>query len=127
MNPIQHRIPRTRRSRSTVVMLAALLLGALTLSQCRMMDQTITGVDTPSAAANGRHSRDCSLRCWTTFKLALKKEIQRDREAKRACDHDRECLEKERRRHQQNLKAITEQMRACKAGCYSEGSGRGGR
>jgi hypothetical protein len=126
MNHIEHR-PIGRRAGSLGALLLILLLSALGLTQCRMVDETITGVDIPSAATHGRHDSSCRKACRFKFKQALKEEAARYRKAKRGCHHNHKCLSEERRIHEKNVQGIRDQLKKCETGCYGEGSGFGGR
>ena len=102
---IDHRNPRLRRGFAFVALAALLGLSVVALSQCRMVNDTVTGVDikaNQTVSARG----DCVHQCNDTYK---------------ACKKAEDAL------HKQNKLACKQAMEDCKRHCYNEGAGRGGR
>ena len=134
MHTFSHYILRIRHvfSRSAVVILLALAVAGL--SQCRMVEDTVTGP--ASLQVLGHHhgkGKDCIHRCNDAYKSAKKDEERRHRNALRECREikdpvdRRACVASEDKLHDSNLDQLVNDRRACKAGCYDEGGGQGGR
>jgi hypothetical protein len=118
--------PAPGRVRRTVVLAFLLGLAVVGLSQCRGVDESITGVQlTAETSANGK-SR-CIKQCTRDFRNAVKSENARFKAELRACGRDPRCLTDARREHRENLEDISTAHRVCKRSCYNEGGGRGGR
>lgn len=131
---IDHRNPRVRRGFAFVALAAVLGLSAVGLTQCRMVDDTVTGVDvrsTDSFKSRGR-SR-CVHQCFSKYKKCLKEEDSLHKKNRRACDrlpHGQRlaCRKAEDTRHKNALKECTRQYLLCKKNCrYGEGAGTAGR
>jgi len=116
------RMPRGLRNASLV---AGLLIAVASLSQCRAVEDRITGVDLTPSSASARSA--CVQRCNDQFKAARKAEQERLRVALVACGDSKSCKKEELARHQSNLAALVAQMQNCKRTCYNEGAGIGGR
>ncbi len=104
---------------------AALVATALVLSHCRMVSDSVTGVNLSTGTAGSR--QDCIRNCHKAEEAAERAENQRFKDAKRACGSDKACRKAADLQHKQNLLAIHQQERQCRAGCYNEGAGVGGR
>lgn len=118
--------PAPGRVRRTVLMAALLGLAVVGLSQCRGVDESITGVELAAeTSVNGRSS--CVKQCTRDFRTAVKSENARFKAEIRACERDPECTAEAREEHRDNLVDISNAHRACKRSCYNEGGGRGGR
>lgn len=121
-------IQRARRRVSRGHLAAGLILGlglTMSLTQCRMVSDSVTGVKlTPATTLSKRNS--CTRQCNDAFKAAERDEERRHRAAKRACHSDHACRKAEEALHQSNLAAIARDRRNCKSGCYNEGGGKGG-
>jgi hypothetical protein len=117
---------RIRRKVSFVAMAAVLGLSAIGLTQCRMTDDTITGVDINSSETFGSH-KTCTRKCDRTYKDASKAEEVRHRIALRQCGRNATCRKAENVKHKQLKEQIQKDRVRCKKGCYNEGGGKGGR
>jgi len=118
--------PRLRRGFTTFALMLTLGLSAIGLTQCTMMENTVTGVDVVSGAGfNSRSS--CEHRCNDNFKDGRRQEEKRHRAAMAACRNDRQCKKNEESLHQANMKRLEQEKKACKRSCYNEGSGTAGR
>ena len=112
---IDHRNPRLRRGFAFVALAAVLGLSAVGLTQCRLVDDTVTGVDLRSNAVygddddnnnnnnnnNGRSA--CQKRCNEEFKRCKKNREGSHKVNKRECDKQpsgkrQECKKGEPRR-----------------------------
>ena len=122
---IDHRNPRVRRGFAFVALAAVLGLTAVGLTQCRMVNDNVTGVDL--RAGNGQLSArsSCSRHCNDLFKACIRAEEARYKAAKRACGHSTSCKKAEDRKHRDNIKACENQKKQCKKSCYNEGAGSG--
>ena len=115
---------RSQAHRTLWVSLAA-CLALVGLSQCRLVDDSITGLDLKhNAFLNGRS--DCVHRCNDAYKDALEAEQERYQAALRACGSDSECRDRERDTHKQTTDQIHDAKKVCKNSCYNEGGGTGG-
>src|SRR6185503_10662937 len=70
---IDHRNPRVRRGFAFVALAAVLGLTAVGLTQCRMTNDTVTGVDLNAASGLSARS-DCVRSCNDSFKACLRAE-----------------------------------------------------
>jgi hypothetical protein len=121
-----HRNPRLRRGFAFVALAALLGLSVVGLSQCRLVDDTVTGVDL--SAASGLNARsDCVHQCNEKYKACKRAEDARHKAAKRACASDKACKKAEATLHKQNKLACVSAKKDCKRNCYNEGAGVGGR
>ena len=123
---IDHRNPRLRRGFAFVALAAVLGLSAVGLSQCRMVDDTVTGVDLQSNSGLSARS-DCTKQCNEKAKACKRAEDARHKEAKRNCGSDKACKKAESQKHKANKKACSQQKKLCKDNCYNEGAGSVGR
>ncbi len=108
-----------------LAMAAALGLATFTLSQCRLVNDSITGVDVGSGRLSGRST--CKKACEETFKARMKAEDDRFKDAKRACGSNKDCKKAAEDSHKAIEEGIKDDKEKCKKGCYNEGSGNGGR
>lgn len=109
-----------------VLGLAAVLGFALVgLSQCRFVDDSITGLDLKSASSLSAKS-DCVRSCNEFYKEAMKAEKERHKVAKDACGRDKKCKDAEEDLHKANKSQIKDAKKFCKGGCYNEGGGTAG-
>lgn len=125
MNLFARHTSRFRRSFSWIGLAIALGIGSLAITQCRMVQDSVTGVDL--RVAQDTHGRsDCIKRCRQTLKVDRKKEQARFQEARKACGRDRKCIKGERALHKEILKDLVQDFLKCKKGCYNEGGGKAG-
>lgn len=118
---------------STLALSAVLGLSALGLSHCRMVDDTVTGMDTRSNSQFSRGRSRCEKRCNEEYKQCRQGEEQRHKFSKAACRNlsrkeQKECKKAESRRHKDRKSSCRDQKKTCKRACaYREGSGNAGR
>lgn len=131
---IDHRNPRVRRGFAFVALAAVLGLSAVGLTQCRMVDDTVTGVDVKSNTGFLNARSECVHQCNEKYKQCKKAEEARHKAAKKACKElattpDRKACEKaENDLNKANKKACVDQKNVCKKNCqYREGAGSAGR
>ena len=121
---IDHRNPRVRRGFAFVALAAVLGLAAVGITQCRMVNDNVTGVDLRAGAGTLSGRSSCVHRCNDSFKACLRSEEARHKAAKRACN-DSACKKAEDRTHRDNIKACENAKKQCKKSCYNEGAGSG--
>ena len=126
--------PRLRRVFTFVALAAALGLTAVTLTQCRLLDDSVTGVDARTVSGFNSGRSKCVHQCNEKFKACREKEDALHRANQRKCETftnsvQREgCMRSEETRHTAVHEACVREMQRCKKDCvYREGSGGGGR
>jgi hypothetical protein len=130
---IDHRNPRLRRGFAFVALAAVLGLAAVGLSQCRMVDDTVTGVDVKSNTAFKSGRSACVHQCNLNYKNCIKTEEARHKAAIKACkalhptSARKACEKGENLINKNNKKACVTQKNLCKKACfYREGAGSAG-
>jgi|SRR4029079_10885184 len=123
---IDHRNPRVRRGFAFVALAAVLGLAAVGLTQCRMVNDNVTGVDLRSGNGQLSAKSACVKACNEQAKQCKKDEDARHKAAKQACGSDNACKKAEDEQHKANKKACDAAKKACKNNCYNEGSGNAG-
>ena len=121
-----HRTPRLKRGLTFLALAAFLGLTVVGLTQCRMVNDNVTGVDLKAATGTSARS-DCVRQCNEKRKACMRSEDARHKAAKRACGSDKACKKAEDRLHKDNHKECVRQSQLCKRGCYNEGAGTAGR
>ena len=106
---IDHRNPRLRRGFAFVALAALLGLSVVALSQCRMVNDTVTGVDLKANQTVSARS-DCVHHCNEVYKACKKQESARHKAAQRACHSDKACKKAEEATHKQNELACKNAM-----------------
>lgn len=133
MHPRSPFLPRTL---ATIALAATLGLTGMVLTQCRAINDPVTGVDLrTSPAFNGGDDNDgCKRQCKERYKECRRQENLRHKAAEHECDQladedDRErCEDAEEELHDRNIDACKAAKKQCKKDCrYHEGSGIGGR
>ena len=130
---IDHRNPRLRRGFAFVALAAVLGLSAVGLTQCRLVDDTVTGVDVKSNSGFSGGRSACEKACNEEFKQCKKDEEALHKINKANCDalpqpQRSECKKAESERHKAAKKECSQRKKACKAACrYREGRGSAGR
>ena len=117
---------RLRRALGLVALSALLGLSAAGLTQCRLVDDTVTGTELNTASGTSSRS-SCVRQCNEQRKACFRAEDARHKAAKRACGTDNSCKKAEERLHRDNHKECVRQSQLCKRGCYNEGAGSAGR
>lgn len=112
----------------TLAALAVLLgIAMLSLTQCRLVTDAVTGVDVKSASSlHGKST--CVQSCNEKYKACKRAEDavhkQKDGECRKGQSAERKlCQKTEQRRHQDEQKACVREKNGCKNGCYNEGGG----
>lgn len=133
MSRMEPRTPRLRREFTFIALTGVLGLSALGLSQCRLMNDTVTGVNLKSNGSYSTSRDRCEKDCNKEFKDCLKTEDRLNKSRLRECNELSEpqrsaCRRAESTRHRTAEKACSERKKTCKRACsYREGSGDGGR
>ena len=111
----------------TYVLLAMVVVGTtLTLSQCTMVGDNVTGVRLTTTQIT-QCEKDCTRVAVDKLAAEAKRhaeEIQRC--AKLSGDDRVPCIQAENDVFAANLKSILDAWRACKNGCHTQGSGDAG-
>jgi len=124
-----------RRSPSTCL-LAVLAISMLALTQCRMAQDNVTGVNLGSHVAmhGNRGLERCIRQCNDRYSDCRRAEDRKHSEALRQCEHKsdgrrrHECRRDEAHRHDAAKDRCRLEMQDCKRDCrYREGGGNGGR
>ena len=123
---IDHRNPRVRRGFAFVALAAVLGLAAVGLTQCRMVNDNVTGVDLRSGNGQLSARSTCVKQCNEKYKACERNEEARHKAAKKACLSDTACRKNEERLHKDNHKACVAAKNLCKKNCYNEGAGNAG-
>ena len=110
---------RLRRPALYGLFAAGLIVYALTLTQCQLVQDSLTGVD----LVKTKSVNNCLSDCRDQSKLAIKNENTRHQLAERACGDDQACLTREEARHEAALDAIHQQLQDCVNGCHQQGGG----
>lgn len=116
----------------TLAALAVLLgIAMLSLTQCRIVTDAVTGVDAKSVSSlHGKST--CVQSCNERYKACKRAEDAAHKKSDDRCrkGHSAErklCQKAEQNRHKDAHKACVREKNACKKGCYNEGGGGGGR
>ncbi|HET7225959.1 MAG TPA: hypothetical protein VFK69_09640 [Candidatus Eisenbacteria bacterium] len=118
-----HLAANNRRLRRGIALLALgmLLAGvAMTLSQCKMVDERLTGV---TLARN--KPGDCVSACSQAYNDSLRVESALHVSNIQACGADDVCKAMEELRHEQAVDRIQSGRRQCQQDCHHQGSGSG--
>jgi hypothetical protein len=119
------RVPFGPRPSGWWAVAAATVLAVTGLTQCRMMPESLTGIEVHRGGLSAKS--DCIRGCNDAFQAGREAEESRHRDALQACGSDVACKHAESALHTANLQALVDQQRGCKNACYNEGSGDGGR
>ena len=119
---LAHPIGPLRRGAALTLLGVVLSTLALGLSQCRMVDERLTGVSLSSTRPN-----DCLNACFVDFKAAMAVEKAVHKQEIADCAGDSLCLVLEGQRHAQAVQQIQDNRQICNQNCQHQGSGAGGR
>jgi hypothetical protein len=111
-----------RLRRGTALLLFAVLLvtAALTLSQCRMVDERLTGVDFgKSRPAN------CMTKCSHAYNDSVRAESRLHVDRVHACQGEPVCKAVEQLRHESAIRRIQTGRKNCQDACHHQGGGGG--
>ena len=116
MHLASHRV--LRRASIYGALLTLLGLASLSLTQCTMIDDNLTGVSLSTAKAD-----KCLKDCKHTFDAATREEFRLNKRNRRECDNSLVCLAVEAERHREALAVIEAEYEACRADCHHQGGG----
>jgi hypothetical protein len=130
MHTIRRHTVRIRRGLCGIATVTIVGLSIVGLTQCRLVDDTVAGPERTQILRGERSA--CIHRCNEQYHAVQRAEEERHRDALRDCNarpasQRKECRNAEERLHEKNRAAIQRDRKACKRGCYNEGSGAGGR
>lgn len=118
-----HLAAYTRRLRRGIALLAlgVLLAGAaLTLSQCKMVDERLTGVSLVKAQPSS-----CASGCAQAYNDSIRVESALHVTNVHTCGTDPVCAAMEELRHEQAVDRIQSGRRQCQEDCHHQGHGGG--
>jgi hypothetical protein len=120
--------PGPKRSALTSILMASLLgTGSLTLVQCTMVGDRLTGLQLNSQASVG-----CLQDCNEQYAGLFKAEQKRHMFAMEACqslgsgDEKNDCIAEESDLHQTNMRNLIRGKADCQDSCHHQGVGNGG-
>ena len=113
---------RSSRTMARVLLLVAFAASTLTLTQCQMVGDKLTGVQ----VGTFRGANHCLKDCDKDRKKAKREEDKRHRDLLRACNHVDACIEAENARYAAALAVIEAAYQNCISECHHQGGGRGG-
>jgi len=117
----QGRTARRRLPYLALVLVA--LIATVGLSQCKLVDERLTGVANPF----GLEPEKCMEQCAQDAAARLRAEAAVHSQDVKQCHGDPSCIALEQVRHQNVIRQITSDREACLNNCHHQGSGSGGR
>lgn len=120
---LAHRFPRLRRGASFLAFIALLGFTAVGLSQCRAVQDNLTGVSA-GLARSGPGS--CISQCAKVYADSNRVESELHVANMQACGGDPVCEALEAARHDEAVQRIVEGRRACMDECRYQSGGFGG-
>ena len=118
------RHPGVRRALSYLSLAALLGITVVTLSQCRAVEDNLTGVSA-SLARGGPGT--CISRCAKAASDLMRAEEEQNQINRDNCGGDAICLALEKARNAEAKADIEEGRRECFDGCHYQSGGKGGR
>ncbi len=112
-----------RRRLPTLALVLVALIAAVGLSQCKLVDERLTGVANPF----GLQPEVCMQQCAVDAAARVRAEADLHSHNVRACHGDAACIALEQVRHQNVILQINSDREACFNNCHHQGSGSGGR
>jgi hypothetical protein len=107
--------PRLRRALSFSALAVILAFTSLTLSQCRMVTDRLTGVQPLN------HRLDCAERCRDIYRISIIIENAIHQIRVHICHNNASCLATEQARHQAALARIEQNRINCLQDCHNQG------
>ena len=107
----------------TIVLIAAVVALAGSLTQCRMVTDNLVGVHPSQSAAD---AGSCFSACAHEANEQNRDESDLHKANMKACGGDPGCLADEEARHEARVAEIQQGRKDCQAGCHHQGGGRGG-
>ena len=121
-----------RRGLTYLALATVLGLATVGLTQCRLVDDSVTGVDLRASTGLSAKS-ECKKQCKERKKQCERNEKARHKAEQRVCKDledssaRKACKKAESRKHKDSKEACKDEEKKCKNGCYNEGSGSAGR
>jgi hypothetical protein len=119
---LAHHLRRLHRGAAFAVFGVVLATLALSLSQCRMVEERLTGV-----SLNKARPDQCVTTCAMAYNDSVRVESSLHVTNVHSCASDSLCLALEEMRHEAAMDRIQTGRVACLAECHHQGSGGGGR
>ena len=113
----RHRPPSRLATR--ILLLLALVVASLTLTQCRLVGDRLTGVDVNLL----KRRDDCKALCQDQFQARNQAEDALHAQNVQACGSDAACLAAEETRHLAAQDASKATRDACMNACHQQGGG----
>jgi hypothetical protein len=108
------------------LLFAVVVATTLTLSQCTMVGDNVTGVRLTTTQIN-QCQQDCTQAAVDKLAAEAKRHAEEIQRCAQLSGDDRySCIQAENDLLAANLKAILDAWRACKNGCHTQGSGNAG-
>lgn len=123
---LAHTLARLRRSAAIAALGVLLAAVALSLTQCRMVDERLTGISRTPDFAKSKPEK-CFKECQHEFKEEMEEEVEEHVERIHECHGDSLCLALEAIRHERAVGHLKEDLRKCREKCHHQGHGGGGR
>jgi hypothetical protein len=98
-------------------------LTLFSLTQCRMIEDRVTGVD----IAGVMKAKTCLGLCQTAADTRLKDEDKLNKQNLKDCGGDQACTVQENTRHAAAVNTILADLVACQNSCHHQGAGEAGR
>jgi len=117
-----HPLRRLRRGGAFAVLAIVLTAGGLSLGQCRLVDENLTGVP-----LEGVRAATCVVACNQAFNDSVRVESALHVANVHACASDSICLALEEMRHEAEIQRLQAARQACVGDCHHQGGGGGGR
>ncbi len=115
-----HRSPS--RLATQILLLLAVAAASLTLTQCRMVGDRLTGVSVGPFKRPG----SCFDACYDRYRRQIKSESDLHVSLIKNCNGDKACEEEEEARHEAALENIQAEREACLNTCHQQGRGTAG-
>jgi hypothetical protein len=113
-------IGNLRRGSAFAVLGVALAAMAVGLSQCKMVDESLTGVSLEKAKP-----QNCMVECAKAYNDSVRVESDLHKSNVQACARDSVCLALEGMRHDAAMTRIQMGRDACQSDCHHQGGGGG--
>lgn len=113
----------TRRRLAFIALLAVAGVTALTLSQCKLVDERLSGVADPFKSS----ATDCFAQCAHAYNDSIRAESNLHVQNVKLCKDDEACQALEEVRHEAAVERIQSGRQQCESECHHQGSGSGGR
>jgi len=101
------------------VLLLALVAATVSLTQCQMVGDNLTGVQ----ASLFKRKNECVRKCADAKRDADKAERKLHKDNEKACGGNSACLSEENARHDAAEDAIEAAYKACLQTCHNQGGG----